>query len=106
MGWPRYLGCMRLPLIALALVVAVLAAGCLDEPVPATPTPSPAEARYAPGDLLRGDLAAAGFDDPTSIPAGAAIAIIEYQPALDEYVYTLVQPVPGAGPTSIRPATS
>ena len=86
---------MRLPLIALALVLAVIAAGCL-QPSPApTPTPTPAEPRYAPGDLLRGDLAAAGFDDPNGTPADTAIVVIAYQPVPGEYVYTLVRPVPG-----------
>jgi hypothetical protein len=84
---------MRLHLIALARVLAVLAAGCLGSPPSAAPAPTPALARYAPGDLLRGDLSGAGFDDPNGTPVGAAIAIIEYQPASDQYVYTLVQPV-------------
>lgn len=86
---------MRLPLIALALMVAVLAAGCLQSSPSAAPTSTPAEAQYVPGDLLRGDLAGAGFDDPNGTPAGAAIVIIDYQPAPDEYVYTLVEPVAG-----------
>ena len=86
---------MRLPLIALALVLAALAAGCLQSSPSAAPTPTPPEARYVPGDLLRGDLVGAGFDDPNGTPADAAIAIIEYQPASGYYVYTLVQPVTG-----------
>lgn len=81
--------------MALALVLAVLVAGCLQPSPPAVPTPAPADARYAPGDLLRGDLVGAGFDEPNGTPDGAAIAIVEYQPQLDEYVYTLVQPSSG-----------
>lgn len=56
---------------------------------------APADTRYAPGDLLRGDLAGAGFDDPNSVPAGTAIVIIEYRLVPGEYVYSLVQPVAG-----------
>ncbi len=89
------LECMRLAPIAIALVLAALAAGCLGSSPSAAPTPTLAEARYVPGDLLRGDLAGAGFDDPNGTPAGAAIAIIEYRPMSGEYVYTLVQPVTG-----------
>lgn len=81
--------------MAFALVLAVLVAGCLQPSPPAVPTPTPADTRYAPGDLLRGDLAGAGFDDPNGTPDGAAIAIVEYQPQLDEYVYTLVLPASG-----------
>lgn len=84
---------MRPATIALALVLAVLVAGCAQSSQPATPTPTPSEERYAPGDLLRGDLAGAGFDDPNGTPAGAAIVVIEYQQVPDEYVYSLVQPV-------------
>jgi hypothetical protein len=86
---------MRLFIIALALVLAVLVAGCLQPSTPAAPTPTPPEPRYAPGDLLRGDLAGAGFDDPNGTPADAAIVIIAYQPVPGEYVYTLVRPAPG-----------
>jgi hypothetical protein len=86
---------MRPPLIALALVLAVLAAGCVQEPGDdVTPTPEPVETRYAPGDLLRGDLAGAGFDDPNGTPADAAIVVLEYRSVPGEYVYTLVRPVP------------
>ncbi|NLX48815.1 MAG: hypothetical protein GXY82_02850 [Methanospirillum sp.] len=59
------------------------------------PTPTPADTRFASGDLLHGDLAGAGFDDPNGTPAEAAIVILEYQPQLDEYIYTLVQPADG-----------
>jgi hypothetical protein len=86
---------MRLSLTALALVLAALAAGCLQVSPPATPIPTPSLARYAPGDLFRGDLSGAGFDDPDGTPPGAAIAVIDYQPSQDEYVYSLVQPVSG-----------
>jgi len=86
---------MRLPLIALALVLAVLAAGCLQSSPPVASTPTPTELRYAPGDLFRGDLAGAGFDDPNGTPADGAIVIIEYQSVPDEYIYSLVRPVPG-----------
>ena len=83
---------MRLLTMAFALVLAVLVAGCLQPSPPAVPTPTPADTRYAPGDLLRGDLAGAGFDEPNGTPDGAAIAIVEYQPRWDEYVYSLVVP--------------
>ena len=87
---------MRPPLFALALILAVLAAGCAVTPaVPATPTPEPAPARYAVGDMLRGDLVGAGFDDPNGTSPGAAIVILDYRPVPGEYVYTLVQPVSG-----------
>lgn len=86
---------MRLPIIALALILAALAAGCLQPSQPAAPTPTFAEPQYTPGDLLRGDLAGAGFDDPNGTPAAAAIVVIAYQPIPGEYVYTLVRPVPG-----------
>lgn len=90
---PEY---MRSLPIALALALAVLVAGCaIPTSGPATPTPEPAPARYAVGDLLRGDLAVAGFDDPNGTPPGAAIVIIDYRPVPGEYVYTVVQPVPG-----------
>ncbi len=94
-GWLPNSDCMRLPLIVLALVLAALAAGCLQASPSATPTPTPSLARYAPGDLLRGDLMGAGFDGPNATPAGAAIAIMEYQPAPDQYIYSLVQPALG-----------
>ena len=81
--------------MAFALVLAILVAGCLQPSPPAVPTPTPADTRYAPGDLLRGDLFGAGFDDPNGTPADAAIAIVEYQPSSDEYVYTLVLPSSG-----------
>ncbi len=93
--WLPYSDCMRLTFIVLALVLAALGAGCLQASPPATPTPTPSLARYAPGDLFRGDLVGAGFDDPNATPAGAAIAVVEYQSALDQYIYTLVQPVSG-----------
>jgi hypothetical protein len=86
---------MRPATIALALIFAVIVAGCAQPPQPATPTPTPSEERYAPGDLLRGDLAGAGFDDPNGTPAGAAIVVLEYQQVPDQYVYSLVQPVSG-----------
>jgi len=85
---------MRLPLIALALLISILAAGCLGSSPSATPTPTPAPSRYAPGDLLQGELVGAGFDDPNGTPGGAAIVVIAYQPVPGEYAYTLVQPVP------------
>jgi hypothetical protein len=85
---------MRPATIALALALAVLVAGCAQQPAPVSPTPTPSEERYAPGDLLRGDLAGAGFDDPNGTPADAAIVVIEYHQVPDEYVYSLVQPVP------------
>ncbi|MEN6341000.1 MAG: hypothetical protein ABFC89_00405 [Methanospirillum sp.] len=83
---------MRLTLIVLALLLAVLVAGCIDASPSATPTPTPSLARYSPGDLLRGDLVGAGFDEPNATPAGAAIVVLEYQPKADQYIYTLVQP--------------
>ena len=87
---------MRLSLIALALVLVALAGGCLQQPGPIPPTPTPVDGRYAPGDLLRGDLVAAGFDDTNRTPADVAIVILSSgHPVSGEYVYTLVRPVPG-----------
>ena len=85
---------MRYCLIAIVLVLAALTAGCLQPSPSPVPTPVPAESRYAPGDLLTGDLAGAGFDEPNGTPDGAAIVVLEYRPVPGEYVYTLVQPVP------------
>ena len=87
---------MRTGLIALSLVLLLLAAGCTSPASPgATPTAVSAEPRYAAGDLLRGDLAAAGFDDPNGTRAGAAIVVLSYEPVPGQYIYTLVRPVAG-----------
>ena len=87
---------MRLPLIALALVVAVLAAGCLQSSPSADADFHAGRGAVRPRATCSGaTLPAAGFDDPNGTPAGAAIVIIEYQPVPGEYVYTLVQPVAG-----------
>lgn len=85
-------------LAVIALVLATLAGGCLGDFTPATtstPIPTPVPGRYAPGDLLQGDLSGAGFDDPRGTPAGAAIVILEYRPVPGEYVYSLVRPEAG-----------
>jgi hypothetical protein len=87
---------MRIAVVALSLlIVALSGAGCLQSNAPGTPTPTAATSRYAVGDLLTGNLSAAGFDDPNGTPGGAAIVILEYQPAPGQYVYTLVAPVSG-----------
>ncbi len=87
---------MRTVLIVLSLALLLLAAGCTTPSPPgATPTVAPAEPRYAAGDLLKGDLVVAGFDDPNGTPNGTAIVVLAYQPVPGQYVYTLVRPEAG-----------
>ena len=84
---------MRTPLLLLFLMLMLLAPGCSTPSSPGEiPLTLTAEPRYGAGDLLKGDLVRAGFDDPNKTHAGAAIVVLEYRPQPGQYVYTLVRP--------------
>lgn len=80
-------------MILVCLLLLLFASGCMTSSSPGGVIPTTAaEPRYETGDLLKGDLAGVGFDSMNITPAGAAIVVLEYQPQLGEYVYTLVRP--------------
>ncbi len=84
-----YCGCLLL-----CAALALLAAGCL---APAATGPGAHTAPlpvYARGDVLAGNMTAAGYDTPDPDIAGVRALVLGFEPGSDMYVYTFVRTLP------------
>lgn len=75
-------------------VLALLAAGCLAPAATGPGAPTQPVPLYARGDVLAGNMTAAGYDTPDPDVAGVRVLVLGFQPGSDTYVYTFVKTLP------------
>jgi hypothetical protein len=74
--------------------IALLVAGCLTPAIGETGAPASHTPLYSRGDILSGNMTAAGYDTPEPDITGVRALVLAFQPDMDQYVYTFVRALP------------